>query len=148
MSFEGYDGKIEINDEGVTISKQGDHFIPFSDIRFVTIKKPGLRSGGCIFIQAEGAKTYSPEAAAADFASETNAVLFKKDRYEDAADFVEQIEKARYMFKKPAETVYSIQSDIMDKKDELIGALKLLTDAGVLTEEEYREKKNALLQRQ
>lgn len=145
MSFEGYDGKIEIGSDGVSITKQSDHFIAFKDIRFVTIKKPRITTPGCIFIQADGAKTYPAEATAAELTNDVNAVFFKKDRIEDAADFVEQLEKARYKFKKPEETVYSVTEDgRSDKYTELVNALKLLADSGVMTEEEYREKKNAL----
>ena len=61
---------------------------------FVTLKKPAFTMAGCIHIQVNGAKTYSSVANATHYATDINAICFRKPQYDEAVAFKEALEKA------------------------------------------------------
>lgn len=97
MKFVGYDGEIELEGSTVRIKKgkkDTGHMIRLSDVLFVTLKKPVFTVAGCIHLQVSGAKTYSSSANATNYATDINAVCFRKPQYDEAVAFKEAIEKA------------------------------------------------------
>jgi len=97
MRFVGYDGEIEL--EGATVKikkgkKDTGHIIRLSDVLFVTLKKPVFTMAGCIHIQVAGAKTYSSTTNATNYATDINAICFRKQKYDEAVAFKEALEKA------------------------------------------------------
>lgn len=97
MKFVGYDGEIELDGSSIKIKKgkkDAGHMVRLSDVLFVTLKKPGLMMAGCIHIQVKGAKTYSSVANATHYATDINAICFRKPQYDEAVAFKEELEKA------------------------------------------------------
>lgn len=138
MMFVGYDGKIEIGDRVVLIKKGKKDLgrtIKMSDIVSVTIKKPVLTAAGCIHIQVLGAKTFSSVANVTHYATDVNAICFRKPQYEEAIQFKETLEKA---------IADSEKSDSGLNMDSL-RQLKQLLDEGVITQEDYDKKKKQIL---
>lgn len=97
MKFAGYDGEIELDGAILKITKgkkDTGHVIRLSDVLFITLKKPGLTMAGCIHIQVKGAKTYPSTANATHYATDINAICFRKPKYDEAVAFKEMLEKA------------------------------------------------------
>lgn len=97
MKFIGYDGEIEL--EGATVKikkgkKDTSHTVRLSDVVSTTLLKPGLMMAGCLHIQVRGAKTYSAVANATHYATDQNAICFRKPQYDEALAFKEAIDKA------------------------------------------------------
>ncbi len=97
MRFVGYDGEIELEGAAIKIKKgkkETGHTVRLADILFVTLKKPVFTMAGCIHIQVKGAKTYSSTANATHYATDLNAICFRKQKYDEAVVFKEALEKA------------------------------------------------------
>ena len=97
MKFIGYDGEIEL--EGATVKikkgkKDTGHTVRLSDVVSTTLLKPGLMMAGCLHIQVRGAKTDSAVANATNYATDQNAICFRKPQYDEALAFKEAIDKA------------------------------------------------------
>lgn len=140
MVFSGYDGKIELCEGCVKIWKgknDSGHTVKLSDIMFVTLCKPGLTCAGCLFIQVLGAKTYKSWANATHYATDINAVCFRKPQYEETIQFKEALEAALSHHK---EAGTSTEINVASLKD-----LKQLLDEGIITEDDYNKKKNQIL---
>lgn len=143
MIFIGHDGEIEIGDGIIRIKKGKKDLgrtIRMSDIVSVTFKKPVLTASGCIHIQVLGAKTYSSVANVTHYATDINAICFRKPQYEEAIRFKEALEKAIANSRKSN----GIPSDDGSNMDAL-RQLKQLLDEGVITQEDYNKKKIQIL---
>lgn len=145
MMFKSYDGEIEICDGAIRIKKGKKDLgrtIKMSDIVSVTLKKPVLTAAGCIHIQVFGAKTYSSVANVTHYATDVNAICFRKPQYEEAIRFKEVLEKAIADSEKAVVDSKKADTDIdMDS----LRQLKQLLDEGVITQEDYDKKKNQIL---
>lgn len=138
MMFKSYDGEIEICDGLIKIKKGKKDLgrtIKMSDVVSVTLKKPVLTAAGCLHIQVLGAKTYSSVANVTHYATDINAICFRKTQYEEAIRFKEALEKAIVDSEK-ADTDINIDS---------LRQLKQLLDEGIITQEDYDKKKNQIL---
>lgn len=145
MMFKSYDGEIEICDGVIRIKKGKKDLgrtIKMSDVVSVTLKKPVLTAAGCIHIQVFGAKTYSSVANVTHYATDVNAICFRKLQYEEAIRFKEALEKAIADSEKAVVDREKANTDIdMDS----LRQLKQLLDEGVITQEDYDKKKNQIL---
>ena len=97
MKFIGYDGEIELEGAIIKIKKgkkDAGRTIRFSDVVSITLLKPGLMMAGCLHIQVRGAKTYSSVANATNYATDQNAVCFRKPQYGEAVAFKEALDRA------------------------------------------------------
>lgn len=138
MKFIGYDGELEIGDGVVNIKKGKKDLgrtIKFPDIVSVTLKKPVLTASGCIHIQVLGAKTYSSVANITHYATDINAICFRKPLYEEAIRFKETLERVI------ADGGKSDNNSDM----EALRQLKQLLDEGIITQEDYDRKKAQIL---
>lgn len=145
MMFKSYEGEIEICDGLIKIKKGKKDLgrtIKMSDVVSVTLKKPVLTAAGCLHIQVLGAKTYSSVANVTHYATDINAICFRKTQYEEAIRFKEALEKA---------IVDSEKADVDSKKADTeinidsLRQLKQLLDEGIITQEDYDKKKNQIL---
>ncbi|MEZ3514487.1 MAG: SHOCT domain-containing protein [Lachnospiraceae bacterium] len=140
MKFISYDGEIEICDGAIKIKKGKKDLgraIKFSDIVSITLKKPVLTAAGCIHIQVLGAKTYSSVANVTHYATDMNAICFRKPQYEEALSFKEDLEKAI----SEMASSQSLNSLNMDG----LRQLKQLLDEGIITQEDFDKKKAQML---
>lgn len=97
MKFTGYDGEIELDGAIIKIKKgkkDAGRTIRLSDVISTTLLKPGLMMAGCLHIQVRGAKTYPSVANATNYATDQNAICFRKPQYDEAVAFKEAIDKA------------------------------------------------------
>lgn len=141
MKFIGYDGEIEIFDGSIKIKKGKKDLgrtIAMADIVSVTLKKPVLTAAGCIHIQVFGAKTYSSVANVTHYATDVNAICFRKPQYEEAVNFKDELEKAITAARStPAQGGASPADELRQ--------LKQLLDEGIITQEDFDKKKTQLL---
>ena len=97
MKFTGYDGEIELEGAIIKIKKgkkDAWRTIRLSDVVSTTLLKPGLMMAGCLHIQVRGAKTYSSVANATNYATDQNAICFRKPQYGEAVAFKEALDRA------------------------------------------------------
>lgn len=97
MKFTGYDGEIELEGAIIKIKKGkkgAGRTIRLSDVVSTTLLKPGLMMAGCLHIQVRGAKTYSSVANATNYATDQNAICFRKPQYGEAVAFKEALDRA------------------------------------------------------
>ena len=97
MKFTGYDGEIELDGTIIKIKKgkkDAGHTVRLSDVVSATPLKPGLMMAGCLHIQVRGAKTYSSVANATHYATDQNAICFRKPQYDEAVAFKEALDRA------------------------------------------------------
>ena len=97
MKFTGYDGEIELEGAIIKIKKgkkDVGRTIRLSDVVSTTLLKPGLMMAGCLHIQVRGAKTYSSVANATNYATDQNAICFRKPQYGEAVAFKEALDRA------------------------------------------------------
>ncbi len=140
MKFISYDGEIEICDGAIKIKKGKKDLgraIKLSDIVSITLKKPVLTAAGCIHIQVLGAKTYSSVANVTHYATDMNAICFRKPQYEEVLSFKEDLEKAI----SEMASSQSLNSLNMDG----LRQLKQLLDEGIITQEDFDKKKAQML---
>ena len=143
MIFIGYDGEIEIFDGSIKIKKGKKDLgrtIAMADIVSVTLKKPVLTAAGCIHVQVLGAKTYSSVANVTHYATDVNAICFRKPQYEEAVSFKEELEKAVAAEKSTQMPVKAESSSLDDLRQ-----LKQLLDDGIITQEDFDRKKAQIL---
>ena len=141
MNFKSYDGEIEIEGAIVKIKKGKKDIgrtIPLSQVISITIKKPVFTTAGCIHIQILGAKTYSSAATSVNYATDMNAIFFRKPQYEEAIKFKEALDEA----------ISSLTNPSSDNSPNiaLLKNLKELLDSGILTQEEFDTKKKQILE--
>ena len=97
MKFTGYDGEIELEGAIIKIKKgkkDAGRTIRLSDVVSTTLLKPVLMMAGCLHIQVRGAKTYSSVANATNYATDQNAICFRKPQYGEAVAFKEALDRA------------------------------------------------------
>lgn len=140
MKFVAYDGEIEFGN-GILKIKKGKkdtgRIINLSDVVSVTFIKPVLTAAGCIHIQVVGAKTYPSVANVMHYATDTNAICFRKKQYEEALKFKEELDKFLANERNP-------QPSSTSNYDEL-KQLKPLLDDGIITQEDFDKKKAQIL---
>ena len=139
LRFVGFDGEIELVDGAVNIKKGKKDIgrtIKLSNIVSVTLKKPVLTAAGCIHIQVHGAKTYSSVANVTHYATDINAICFRKPKYDEAVAFKDALEKA-----------IAEQSNASEKSDGVndLRQLKQLLDEGIISQDDFDKKKNQIL---
>lgn len=141
MQFNGFRGSMELTDSLLKISKKGggEHSLPLSKILSVIIKKPGLTSNGCIHIQTVASQGTSAAKSKLDYGMDINTVFFTKGSYQEALKFKDAIEDA--IFKQNQDSEPVTQSDLVSQLQEL----KNLVEQGLITEEEYAQKKALIL---
>lgn len=140
MKFIGYDGEIEL--EGATVKikkgkKDVGRTVRLSDVISTTLKKPGLTMAGCLHIQVKDAKTYSSVANATNYATDPNAICFRKPQYGEAEAFKEALDRA-IEGSAGANTGPAVDADALRN-------LKRLLDDGIITQAEFDKKKAQLL---
>lgn len=136
MRFVSYDGEIEFENGIIKIKKgkkDAGRTISLSDVVSVTLKKPGIMMAGVIHIQVMGAKTYSSVANATHYATDVNAICFRKPQYEAAEALKKAIDKAIVDSSSP-----------LNHADEL-RQFKQLLDDGIITQEEFDKKRAQIL---
>lgn len=145
MIFLGFDGEIEILDGSIRIKKGKKdlgRIISMNDIVSVTLKNPVLTAAGCIHVQVLGAKTYSSVANVTHYATDVNAICYRKPQHEEATRFKEALDKAisEYKSTNVNNTDSNGASGINDLRQ-----LKQLLDEGVITQEDFDKKKAQIL---
>lgn len=140
MKFTAYDGEIEYGN-GILKIKKGNmdagRIINISDVVSVTFLKPGLTAAGCIHIQVVGAKTYPSVANVMHYATDVNAICFRKNQYEEALKFKGELDKFLANARNPKPSPASNYDELRH--------LKQLLDDGVITQEDFDKKKAQIL---
>lgn len=143
MKFVGYDGEIELIGNALKIKKgkkDAGRTILLSSVVSVTVIKPGFLGAGCIFVQVYGERTYEYYHNISHYCTDKNAICFrKKEEYEIALNFKEEIESAKAEPQQPV-----VPTNDLSYVDE-IRALKALVDDGIITQEDFEAKKKTLL---
>jgi len=140
MKFASYDGEIELAGSVINIKKgkkDAGRTIPLTDVVSSTLKKPVLTAAGCIHVQVLGAKTYSSVANVTHYATDMNAICFRKAQYNEAIAFKEALDKAVVDAHAPTQ---SQSSDV-----ERLRQLKQLLDEGIITQDDFDKKKAEIL---
>lgn len=140
MKFVGHDGEIELAGNVINIKKgkkDAGRTIPLADIVSTTLIKPVLTASGCIHIQVLGAKTYPSVANVMHYATDMNAICFRKAKYNEAIAFKEALDKALVDAHAPMQS----QSPDMDR----LRQLKQLLDEGIITQDDFDKKKAEIL---
>lgn len=140
MKFVGHDGEIELVGNVINIKKgkkDAGRTIPLADVVSSTLKKPVLTAAGCIHVQVLGAKTYSSVANVTHYATDMNAICFRKAQYNEAIAFKEALGKAIADAHAPTQS----QSDDADR----LRQLKQLLDEGIITQNDFDKKKAEIL---
>lgn len=118
--------------------QKGEKSIPIRNITAIQLKKPGLTTG---YIQFSQHGMMESKGGVMDAVKDENTIIFssKKD-YAQALELKEYIESVQGQQNQTTVTIESKSSEA----DELI-KFKQLLDAGVITEDEFKAKKNQIL---
>lgn len=140
MKFAGYDGEMELLDNSTLRIQKGKkdagRTIKLADVVSVTLKKPGLTMAGCLHVQVLGAKTYSAVANATHYATDMNAICFRKKEYDSAVAFKDALDAA--IASKGDDRQQTTSADELRQ-------LKQLLDDGIITQEDFDRKKEKIL---
>lgn len=140
MKFVGHDGEIELVGNVINIKKgkkDAGRTIPLADIVSTTLIKPVLTASGCIHIQVLGAKTYPSVANVMHYATDMNAICFRKAKFNEAIAFKETLDSALAGAHAPVQS----QSPDVDR----LRQLKQLLDEGIITQDDFDKKKAEIL---
>ena len=146
MLFEGYRGSMELTDTYVNVWHKGDkeeRCVLLSQIVSIIVKKPGFTSNGLIFLQTIGSKGTSATMTKFDYGMDKNTVFFTKSSYQEALDFKAYIENAISNLK-TSPVVSEYNNGTTDLTSQL-KELRSLVEQGLITENDYEEKKRSLL---
>jgi len=141
-ALSGRTSDLLVDDSGVHIKlkglRRGEKTIPFSQVVAVSIKKPSFASGGYIFFQTIGSRGSSRFNSVVDIATDENAIFFGgKENFTLAAEIKQSIEQIL--------SSAPVGSGSASDYTEELKSLKALADEGVITQEEFEEKKHKLL---
>lgn len=141
MTFTSYDGEISFGEGDYIKIRRGkkgpERIISVDSILYVTLVKPVFVGNGCIHIQVVGGHVYGSAANITHYADDINAIPFYKKQYDEAVVFKDALDKfiinAKGASKKKTEDLAYLRE------------LKSLADDGVITQEEFEQKKATIL---
>lgn len=145
MHFKGHNGQVEIFEDRIVISRKGalsfltqgfkgDKAIPFSSITAVQFKDAGAFANGYIQFTVKGGMESRGGILAAS--SDENSVMFRQGRQAEEFAKLRTIIETKIMSPKPNQSISA--ADELEK-------FAALRDRGILTDEEFQQKKRALL---
>lgn len=154
ITAKGHTGTIDFDGSFVTITRsglarmtvgKGDKRIPVHAISSVQLKPAGALTNGFISFSIAGGKEKQSRfgSQTADAAKDENSVVFTKKQAKDFDEVRAAIEQAIAAAHEPAAPSRSEGMDLADQLERLAE----LHSAGVLTDEEFSQKKSELLAR-
>lgn len=140
----GVNGQIDIIDDKVVITRKGllaksvgffkgEIEIPISSITSVEFKMPSFGSGGYIQFIYPGCKKVLPHS---DKAMDENTVLFNRNMANGFLSLKQELD--RLISNSKCKNISEVFYDQIEK-------LACLRDKGILTEEEFQNKKSSIL---
>lgn len=145
MYFKGHNGQIETFEDRIVISRKGalgfltqgikgDKAIPFSSITAVQFKDAGFLNGYIQFTVKGGIESRSGVGAAG---SDENTVMFRQGKQAEEFSRLRALVETKIMSAKANNGPVSAADEL-----EKFAALR---DRGIITVEEFQQKKRALL---
>lgn len=145
ISFKGRNGRVELYENFIRLDRgtawgfltqglKGRKDIYFHNITSIQIKKPGFTVG---YLQISLPGGNESKGGVFSSVKDENTITFSQNKYEEALKIKEYIEK-KIMAKNSGETGQASLADEIEK-------LHLLKERGILTQEEFEEKKKNLL---
>ena len=150
MNFEGSNGVIRVDGENLRITRkgfanfltqglQGEKTLPFSSIRAVQFKEAGRWMAG--YIQFSTAGSIDRPGGIMEATKDENAVLFERSQQAQFEELRALVEGKLHSQSRPA--TYSSAPSAVEELERLAGLL----DRGLLTREEFDQRKKSILSR-
>jgi len=147
MHFKGHNGQVEIFEDRIVISRKGalgfltqglkgDKAIPFSSITAIQYRDAGAFANGFIQFTVKGGIENQGGIMAAG--SDENTVMFRQGKRAEEFAKLRNMVQAKIMLDAKPNPPTNSAADELEK-------FAALRDRGVLTEQEFQQKKRAIL---